>query len=98
AIGSRALIDRAWSCRSRFGRRASFDHHRKLGGPAPLPGPSSTRFAETDRIALIIKRREAGTACSGAGIEFACTQKALWLGTSRTTLSRVISNRLENCD
>jgi hypothetical protein len=51
AIGSRALIGRAWSCRNPFGRRASFDHQRKPCGsfltPRATTGASFMRFAET---------------------------------------------------
>ena len=38
AIGSRAPIGRAWSCRNPFGRHASFDHQRKLCGSFLAPG------------------------------------------------------------
>jgi hypothetical protein len=38
AIGSRAPIGRAWSCRNPFGRHASFNHQRKLCGSFLAPG------------------------------------------------------------
>ena len=61
--GSRALTGRAWSCRNPSGRHASFDHQRRLCSSPLAPeslhqGLNFMRFA-TERIALIIRKREA---------------------------------------
>src|SRR5262249_38893935 len=54
AIGSRALIGRAWSCRSHFGRRASFDHQRNLCADHFL----SSRAATGDELHAVRRNRK----------------------------------------
>ena len=66
AIGSRALIGRAWSCRSPFGRCAPFDHQRKLCGSFLAIHALRRNHDRRERIALIIKRREGDGRLAGA--------------------------------